>query len=424
MISKKENRNFGFNFPHMILCVIMFFALNTYAQDEFPLGSPYSAFGLGDLQYLSSTRTDAMGIQGISLLGDYVNNLNPASNGELKYTKLALSFSYNFRKLEKSEISDGNVNGINIGIPLSSERGFTLVMGFNSMIRSNYKILDKYTDNNITYSETYAGNGGISRVNFGLSYKVLGGFYLGAEYNYAFGSQTKLTYIDFGSSSYVNTYIRKENTLTGSFVKGGLIFDIKKLTKYDKLNDFTIGFMYQSKLNLSSDQDAIYASSLVNDTIRSYSSDIQMPQAFGVGITKKFGKQVIISGDMLWQQWSEFVPGSLSKNAYTNSFRYGLGMEILPAVKSDRTFFESMTYRVGAYYDNSYYTINGENVNRFGFGLGFGIPLGNFNSIDLGVSYSMRGKSENGLIREDCLRVTAGLNFGELWFIRPRDEDK
>jgi long-subunit fatty acid transport protein len=357
-------------------------------------------------------------------MGNYVNNLNPAANGELKFTNISVSLNYGFLKLSKSNISDGNVNGINLGIPLSTERGMVLTMGFNSMIRANYKIFSKVTTPDITYDQTYAGNGGISRVNFGLSYKVLGGIYLGAEYNYAFGNQTKLSYLDFGNQLYQNTYIRKENNLTGSFVKGGIIFNINKLLKADKLNDFTLGFVYQSKLNLSSGEDAIYASKVGNDTLRNTYSDIQVPQAFGVGITKQIGKQVILSGDMLMQQWSDFIPGNIGKTNYTNSYRYGLGAEILPALKSDKSFWESLTYRMGVFYDNTYFTINGEKINRYGFGVGFGFPIGNSNSFDLGISVSMRGKDGNGLIQEKYLKLTAGLNFGELWFLRPKDDDR
>jgi long-subunit fatty acid transport protein len=413
------------NFFVKILFVILFFTINAYSQNEFPLGSPYTAFGLGDMQYLSSTRTDAMGIQGISLMGNYdVNSLNPASNAELKYTEMSLSFKYGFLNLSKSNISDGNVNGVNIGIPLSNQRGMTLILGFNSLLRANYKIYNQYTTNDVTYAQTYAGNGGISRVNFGLTYKVLGGIYCGFEYNYAFGSQTKLAYLDFNSSYFTNTYIRKENNLTGSFVKGGLIFDLKKLTKMDKLNDFTVGFVYQSKMNLSSDQDAIYASSTSNDTVMSTSSEIQLPQAFGFGITKKIGKQLILSGDVLWQQWSKFISGNLPQNNYTNSVRYGLGAEISPLDKLDKSFWESITYRMGVFYDKSYFLVNNQEVNRIGVSAGLGIPLNHFNSIDLGVSYSIRGKSSDGLIQENYLKLTVGLNFGELWFLKPKDEDR
>ncbi|MBI5403148.1 MAG: hypothetical protein HY959_07085 [Ignavibacteriae bacterium] len=407
-----------------ILTAVLLFASVTFSQDEFPLGSPYSSFGLGDLQYLTSTRTDAMGILGIGLTGNYINNLNPAANGELRLTNVSFSMNYGFLGLPKSEISDGNINGINLGVPLSREMGMTLTMGFNSMIRSNYKVYSRVTTPDISYNQTYAGNGGLSRVNFGLSYKIPLGIYIGAEYNYAFGNQTKLTYLDFGNSFVQNTYIRKENNLTGSFVKGGLVFDIKSLLKSDKMSDFTIGFVYQSKLNLSSGEDAIYGSITGNDTLRNTYSDIQVPQAFGFGITKQIGKQVILSGDVLMQEWSKYISRNTSNTVYTNSYRYGLGAEILPALKSDRSFWENLTYRMGVFYDNTYFTVNGEKINRYGFGLGIGIPVGNSNSLDFGISYSIRGKNENGLIKENYLKLTAGLNFGELWFLRPKDEDR
>jgi len=421
MISTKNNKLFFAK----VLITAMLFSSAVFSQDEFPLGSPYTSFGLGDLQYLSSTRTEAMGILGIGLLGNYVNNLNPAANGELKYTNISVSMNYGFLKMQKTEISDGNVNGINLGIPLHKDYGITLTMGFNSMIRANYKLYNKVTTPDVTYSQTYAGNGGISRVNFGLSYKIPIGIYVGAEYNYAFGNQTKLTYLDFGNSNnYQNTYIRKENNLTGSFVKGGVVVDVKKLVNYEKLNDFTLGFIYQSKLNLSSGEDAIYESKTGNDTIRNTYSDIKVPQAFGIGIAKKIGKQLILSGDFMTQQWSNFVFSSNSNIVYTNSNRYGLGAEILPAVKSDRTFWENLTYRMGVFYDNTYFKINGENVNRYGVSFGVGIPISSSNSVDFGMSYSIRGKNENGQIKESYFKLSAGLNFGELWFLRPKDDDR
>jgi hypothetical protein len=406
------------------LFLFLIFSCSAYSQDEFPLGSPYTAFGLGDMQYLSSTRTDAMGIQGISLMGDYVNNLNPASSADLKFTDISLSFKYGFLQLSQSKISDGNVNGINLGIPLSNQRGMTLTIGFNSMIRSSYKIYNQITTPDLTYGQTYAGNGGISRVNLGLTYKVLGGIFLGAEYNYAFGNKTKLSFLDFGNQLYQNTYIRKENNLTGSFFKGGLIFDINKITNSDKAGDFTVGFLYQSKLDLNSDEDAIYASSIGNDTVKTSTSNTQVPQAFGFGITKKFGKKFLISSDVLYQQWSDFIPGNLSKTSYINSARYGIGVEFAPSTKSDKTFWEGLTYRMGAFYDNDYFTVNDQKINRYGLSVGCAIPLGTYNSVDLGISYSIRGKTGDGLIQEKYLKFTAGLNFGELWFVRPKDEDR
>jgi hypothetical protein len=54
--------------------------------------------------------------------------------------------------------------------------------------------------------------------------------------------------------------------------------------------------------------------------------------------------------------------------------------------------------------------------------LGFGIPISDLNSIDLNFSYSIRGKEGNGLIKDELFSIYAGVNFGELWFLRPNED--
>src|SRR5260221_8449206 len=50
-----------------------------FAQVDKNGGSLYSIFGIGDINYSTSTRTDAMGVMGIALYGKYLNSLNPAA---------------------------------------------------------------------------------------------------------------------------------------------------------------------------------------------------------------------------------------------------------------------------------------------------------------------------------------------------------
>jgi outer membrane protein assembly factor BamA len=105
-----------------------------------------------------------------------------------------------------------------------------------------------------------------------------------------------------------------------------------------------------------------------------------------------------------------------------NSYRVGLGFIILPPVKRDIGFFEGIEYRFGFEYDNSYFEINNEQINRFGIGLGFGIPINKYNSIDIGINYYIRGKTDNGFIKDNLLKITAGINIGELWFLKPKED--
>jgi hypothetical protein len=101
----------------------------------------------------------------------------------------------------------------------------------------------------------------------------------------------------------------------------------------------------------------------------------------------------------------------------------GLGFEIIPIDKPDNTFWENLSYRFGGFYQKSYFTVNGTDIIGYGITAGLGIPLNKFNSLDLGISYSVRGKTDNGLIKDQLIKLSAGFNFGELWFIKARTED-
>ena len=98
-------------------------------------------------------------------------------------------------------------------------------------------------------------------------------------------------------------------------------------------------------------------------------------------------------------------------------------MEIVPD-PNEFSFWKKMSYRFGGFYEKSYYRVADQDVTGFGIRAGVNIPISTYNSIDLGASYSQKGKNVPGLIKEDLLNFTIAVNFGELWFIRPRDEDK
>ena len=60
----------------LFLCVI---SIPVFSQADKNGGSLYSIFGLGELTYSTSTRTEGMGVLGIGLYGDYTNAINPAA---------------------------------------------------------------------------------------------------------------------------------------------------------------------------------------------------------------------------------------------------------------------------------------------------------------------------------------------------------
>ncbi|MDD5361678.1 MAG: hypothetical protein PHN88_06070 [Ignavibacteria bacterium] len=413
----------------IILITFLLIAKLNFAQVEFHPGSPYSAFGIGELKYSASMRTDNMGIQGISLFGNYVNNLNPAANTYLKNTYISLGTKVLMMNSSNAsstiKVSDTYISGFNLGIPFWNKYGMALSFGFSPYSQVEYKISGYVNDPVGPYTATFAGNGGLSKLNFGLAGRPLPFLNLGFDYNYAFGNINELTYLDFGNSSYTNTYLRTENNLKGNYFKAGTVIDLgamfPKNKVFDKLN---LGAFYQNKFSLSSELDKIYGTSMVyNDTEKVVNGNLDIPESYGFGITKQFGKQLILSSDILFQKWSKFTNPESPAN-YADNFRYGIGFEVLPAPKIDKTAWESLTYRFGFSYDKSYYKINGEYVNGYALNFGIGIPINNENAADLGFEIGTRGKTDNGLVKDKYIKVSLGLNFGEFWFIRQKEEDK
>jgi hypothetical protein len=416
-----------------ILIFLLLISGFSFAQQEFSPGSLYSAFGIGDLRYFSSSRTDQMGIQGISLLGNYVNNLNPAANSYLDYTFVTLGLKAvllnTYNNTSDAKFSDANVTGFNLGVPIWRNYGMVLLFGFNPYSAVQYKITGKTTNNGATYNQTYAGNGGLSRVNFGYTGRPLPALNLGVEANYAFGNIKNLSYFDFNDPAIFNSYIKSENELSGWFFKGGAVVDLGEMFKSSNIMyKFTLGFMYQSKLNLKSETDKIYGIlnnlNITYDTTHVINNDIVIPEAFGLGITKQFGRQVLVSTDVLYQKFENFVPSNLLPANYQDNLRYGIGFEILPSPKTDRKFYEKLSYRAGFSYTTSYYKVQGETINDYAANFGVGIPINNENAIDIGFTFGTRGKTEGILVKDNYLKFNLGLNFGEFWFLRPRDEDR
>jgi hypothetical protein len=396
------------------------------AQDEFPGGSPYSIFGIGDLKYNTSLRSLGMGVQGVGLLGNYINNMNPAANIFLDYTRFSFAVDYGFLKSANatSELknSDGNVTGMNIGIPFSKTNGWVMNLGINPISIVNYKISQSGTQAGENYTKVYSGKGSISSLSLGMTYigfKCIG---LGAEYNYAFGNLKNQSSLNFSNPLITSSYVRNENDLRGSYFKAGGVFFLNNLTKSKNLKDLTFGAFYHSKIDLTSNIDAVYSTSIGLDTIRFTQGTFEIPSMMGFGVSNRFDNRYVIAADVLIQNWENFREFGISDPTYGTSMKYGLGFEMQPPDKADKTMWENLTYRFGVYYEKEYYNVNGQDIMKYGVSAGLGIPISDYNSIDVALNYSIRGKTDNGLVKDELFNVAVGLNFGELWFLRRAEE--
>ncbi|MGH2574319.1 MAG: OmpP1/FadL family transporter [Ignavibacteria bacterium] len=400
---------------------------NAYSQIDKNGGSIYSIFGLGDLNYSSSVRTDAMGVLGLSLYGNYTNSLNPAAWIRIPGTRFSTKF--NFVNIKESDGTNnatrnyGNFEGFNLSIPLNQNNGWIFDMGINHFSIVNYDIKFDGTSGSENFTQIYSGNGGISRIGFGFSYLIFRHFGIGLQVNYTFGNITKSTTIDFVNPDLYDTRNRISNSLSGFYFNTGLIFHgLGKLLKSKSFDELNIGVFFSTPGKFNSSLSGRFETSAQTDSLNFKDGKIDIPWSAGFGISNLFFKKITVAADVFFQNWDNFKSYGVHPSEIKNNLRIGLGAEYIYSKKLDASFFESIAYRLGASYTSDYLRLKDKSINSYGVHAGLSLPISRLNSVDLSFNYSTRGTTSDGLIKDDVFKIGASINIGELWFLKPKEE--
>ena len=206
----------------------MFLSLSITAQNE--SNSPYSRFGLGDVQTFSSAAQSAMGGVGIASYDPLsINVSNPASyssvfaqrftmqTGGIHTTKLLETISQN------QIVNSTNFNYLMFSFPTTKFLGTSFgLLPFSEM---SYSFSDINTD---PYADLlFEGNGGLTRIYFGNSISFNKNLSLGANVNYVFGNLNSVRKIYFNDENIFNTKINEDINLNGFSFDFGMICKFK-----------------------------------------------------------------------------------------------------------------------------------------------------------------------------------------------------
>ena len=170
--------------------------------------------------------------------------------------------------------------------------------------------------------------------------------------------------------------------------------------------------------------------SSVTDTLRHNvdtlaKSGVRIADEIGIGISIRSGEKWMAEFDYLRSDWSKsgfdnvnglgVIGDSQFKSTASQSFR--AGFEFVPNRNDIRYYLKRCTYRAGVYYDQSYYKLDGNNVNTFGITLGLTLPVFRlYNGISLGVDIGQKSSSRNNMIRERYAMFVVGFNIHDIWF--------
>lgn len=207
----------------------LFAALPVLVQAQNTGGSPYSAFGFGDLLYTATAPTAAMGGVGVAITEPYaVVAANPASYASARQPELGgivrpvfdagLRGTWLHRRTSDGGLrrTDGEFMGFNIGVPFGRGK-WGLAFGLNPYSSVGYTLVDKTGQAGVPVRYEYDGTGGLNKVYAGLARTLyqqkadttgdLGArLTVGANFEFLFGGveQTRKTIYPVGQG-YTNT---------------------------------------------------------------------------------------------------------------------------------------------------------------------------------------------------------------------------
>ena len=405
-------------FVTLTLCATFAFAANG--------GSAYSIFGIGDIRYFPNTRSAGMGYTGIGLPGsNYINSISPATWTRISQTRLDLGLLYEGYKSTDGSVSrylsNAKFNGALLAVPISTTHGIVFVAGFSPYSDVNYNLITKGAGQGIDYTVTHTGNGSVVKGQAGLSFAPWQNFALGASVDYLFGSVDYERVFSPTSSTFSGATSRENLTLRGITTTMGALFtgfgDIS-----ESLRPLALGVVFTTRGNLRTERQTTYEYIAERDTSTLIEGRQGIPVSYGFGITYQHGDRYLFATDYYAQPWGSTTFDGVDPAEIRNSFRWGIGGERIANKDYSAPWLDRISYRLGFYYNATYYKINGEAINHWAVTGGFALPISGDTRLNVALEYGSRGTTTNRLIKDNIFRMSFSLNISELWFVRYEGE--
>ncbi|CUU06459.1 hypothetical protein JGI2_01396 [Candidatus Kryptobacter tengchongensis] len=386
-------------------------------------GSIYSRFGLGVLRFSTVDKTAGLGGLGIALFDPiYINRYNQALWSELARVRVSGGYLYEGTstqdRFKNTFLTSGNFDGVMFAIPLWKKYGLTFATGVMPFSTANYAVKKDSLIENRYFSQLYKGEGGISNFVFGFSFKPFGKLSIGVRGEYYFGTIINSWDVDFGSSEFFFSRIKRERNCGGLGFTAGIAYGLGV-----GRNSFTMGFVFSSLVNLKGLTSVEYTVPVPGGSTISEVNELKLklPYRAGFGLSYFVRDRVQFSGDVYYQNWRKFEINGEHPPEITDALRVGTGLEILQSREVTAGFFEKTSYRFGIFYNRTYFKIDEKQINELFLTVGFGFPVSFDTRLNLAIEYGIRCELE--IVRDRILRISIGVNTGEIWFVKQKLED-
>ena len=399
--------------------------------------SPYSVYGIGDLHAAGTAYNASMGGVGIATRNKrFINTMNPASITARDSLSFMADFglSGKFSLFTQDDLKGTktlfNINDFVISFPMWRRTAFMVGIQPFSDTGFSMAYTDKITsgDQSIGYTGNRAygayGDGGLNQFFAGASALLWNRLSIGAQYNLFFGTISKYSISQFSDASYRGQTMGDTLQVRAHTAKFGLQYEQPIGT-----GKLVVGATYRLKAKVSG--HAVEYSNISELDLGRHELDkdnITLGDELGVGLSYAQGDKWSMEFDYIRGDWTDSnfdaVRGFRNNGVYSfstsKSQSFRAGFELTPNRNDIRYYLRRCTYRVGAYMDQSYYQVDGNNITSAGITLGMTVPVyQGYNGITFAIDLGQRGFG-NAFVKENYLGFHVGFNIFDIWFRKPQ----
>ena len=402
---------------HIILATLFLAAGITSALAQSST-SPYSRLGFGILNDNATGMQRSMGGVGYAMQnGRQINVMNPASYSQVD----SLTFLWDIgMDLTNCWSKEYDKSGYNLG------GGLDYITGQFRIAKNLGAALGLVPFSSVGYSfggdlatgtDSKSGVGGLNELFLGVGYQPFKGLSIGANFSYLFGTTTNTTQVTYITTSQFTRSLEVRDWN----VRAGLQYGFN----FSRKNRVVLGVTYSPKKAMHGTAMGTMSDVTLDkkvDTVANMSlkGNYELPTTIGAGISYTYDNRLNLEVDYTYQQWSKakYTPINyfeVPSTKWNDRWKVAAGVSYIPNPRG--SYLKRMTYRLGAFYNNDYTNVNGNDVRDYGVTLGFSFPALNSKTlVNLGVEWKHRYTAPTNLLKEDYLNVTLSVNFNEMWF--------
>ena len=418
-----------------LLLVLMSLGL-ARVQAQNNISSPYSGYGVGLLDNVTSSPLAAMGGVSYAMQHNlaFVNFRNPASY--VAFDSLSFiadgAFSIISSTLKASDLSQKTTYArpgyLTIGLPVTKH--WRTSAGIFPFSKLGYAILDQKEVDNIGDVEyTYKGDGGLMQLYWGNAFKLCKGLSIGLNVSYIWGTLSSIRTIVFSGENFANSLINNSILVDGIYLSAGAQYFVNINEKHR----LGLGAVYENTAyiwakenNLVLNYEGVATAASTYDTVANIvgnKGNMVIPQSVGGGLSYSFKNKILVAADVTWQNWSKYRIMN-QNDSLKDAINVSVGFQFIPNPTSTK-LHKRLAIRAGVRYSTGYIKIKDTPITEYSVSLGLGIPLKTAtsqSSINIMMEYGQMGTLVNDLIKENFFRLSFNFVLHEKWYQRVKLE--